>query len=459
MALGGAGSARPGGGSGPEARPARLDGPISVLLVEDDDADAFLVSELLADADVEADLRADLHRARSVDEALGILSMVSVDCLLLDLGLPDAEGLGALRRVMEGIEVLPVQPAVVVLTGNTSNELGSAAVANGADDYLVKGDVDGDGLARCLRYATLRRRSAAQQIALFRSEVRAAETTRLERALLPKELVTDERVSVMVGYLPGGNGLLGGDFFDTVERPDGTLVTVIGDVAGHGPDEAALGAAMRTAWRTLVLAGTPADDVLPLLERVLLAERGRPEVFVTICQAVISADRSHMDVYLAGHLPPLLVVPQTPAGEAAATHRCEELPSSDRGRALGIPVEGTWTAHRVRLPEVWTAVLYTDGLVEAAVGADPGGTPVLPPSAHGRMPRLGAHGLRSVVEHEMDQGTDEVVTRVLRRVRALHGGPLVDDAALLFVGWAGAGATEPGERTSTLADSVEWSRA
>ena len=91
--------------------------------------------------------------------------MVAVDCLLLDLGLPDAEGLGALRRIIDGIEVLPAQPAVVVLTGNTSHDLGAAAVANGADDYLVKGDVDGDGLARCLRYATLRRRSAAQQIA------------------------------------------------------------------------------------------------------------------------------------------------------------------------------------------------------------------------------------------------------------------------------------------------------
>jgi serine phosphatase RsbU (regulator of sigma subunit) len=431
-----------------------------VLLVEDDDADAFLVSELLADADVEADLSAELHRARSVDEALGILSMVSVDCLLLDLGLPDAEGLGALRRVIDGIDVLPVQPAVVVLTGNTANDLGAAAVANGADDYLVKGDVDGDGLARCLRYATLRRRSAAQQIALYRSEVRAAETTRLERALLPKELVTDERVSVRVGYLPGGNGLLGGDFFDTVERPDGTLVTVIGDVAGHGPDEAALGAAMRTAWRTLVLADTAADDVLPLLERVLLAERGRPEVFVTICQAVISPDRRRMDVYLAGHLPPLLAVPRPADGSAApVAHHCEELSSARRGRALGIPVDGGWTAQTVELPEVWTAVLYTDGLVEAAVGTDPKGTPVLAPSAQGRMPRLGAHGLRSVVERELDQGTDEVVTRVLRRVRALHGGPLVDDAALLFIGWAGAGATGPAERTSTLADSVEWSRA
>ena len=72
MALGGAGTAGPRGGPGSEARPAWIDGPISVLLVEDDDADAFLVSELLADADVEADLRADLHRARSVDEALEI---------------------------------------------------------------------------------------------------------------------------------------------------------------------------------------------------------------------------------------------------------------------------------------------------------------------------------------------------------------------------------------------------
>ena len=456
MALGGAGTAGPGVGSGPDARAPRIDGPISVLLVEDDDADAFLVSELLADADVEA----DLHRARSVDEALEVLSMVAVDCLLLDLGLPDAEGLGALRRVIDGIDVLPVQPAVVVLTGNTAHDLGAAAVANGADDYLVKGEVDGDGLARCLRYATLRRRSAAQQIALYRSEVRAAETTRLERALLPKELVTDEKVSVMVGYLPGGNGLLGGDFFDTVERPDGSLVTVIGDVAGHGPDEAALGAAMRTAWRTLVLADTPADDVLPLLERVLVAERGRPEVFVTICQVVIAPDRRSMGVYLAGHLPPLLVVStaSTPS-TGPVTHRCEELPSSDRGRALGIPVDGSWSAHTVSLPEVWTAVLYTDGLVEAAVRADPAGTPVAPPTAHGRLPRLGPQGLRSVVEREMDQGTDEVVTRVLRRVRELHGGPLVDDAALLFVGWTGAGATGRAERTSTLADSVEWSRA
>lgn len=460
----------PSGPPGSTSRGEPFDRPLTVLLVEDDDADAFLVSELLDGSG----LVVDLERARNVDEALAVLSLAPVDCLLLDLGLPDAVGLSAVERVAALVETLPAPPAVVVLTGQpdlrtgidvpTGADLGVSAVAAGADDYLLKGEVDGDSLARSLRYATLRRRSTAQQLALYRSEVRAAETTRLERALLPKELLRDDRISVQVGYLPGGNGLLGGDFFDTVEREDGTVFTVIGDVAGHGPDEAALGAAMRTAWRTLVLSGADQDEVLPLMERVLLPERGRPEVFVTLCQAVITPDRGSLDLYLAGHLPPLLV---TGAGD---TVRCEELSSVRRGRALGIPVSGGWTAHRIDLAEQWSAILYTDGLVEASVAVgEAGGAvaaevdgPAGPDGCDGPEPRparLGAGGLRAVVEAELADGTDGLVPRVLRRVRTLHGGPLADDAALLVIGWAGAGTTARGERTSTLADSAEWSRA
>lgn len=460
----GAPEAGPTQGAEPPARDEPFDAPLTILLVEDDDADAFLVGELLAGTA----LTVDLHRARSVDEALATLSLVRVDCLLVDLGLPDAVGLSAVERVAAQVEALPTPPALVVLTGQpdvrsagdlrSGADLGVRAVAAGADDYLLKGEVDGDTLARSLRYATLRRRSAAQQLALYRSEVRAAETTRLERALLPKELIRDDRISVQVGYLPGGNGLLGGDFFDTVEREDGTLFTVIGDVAGHGPDEAALGAAMRTAWRTLVLSGVDQDEVLPLMERVLLPERGRPEVFVTLCQAVVTPDRGTMDLYLAGHLPPLLVT------GAGGTFLCDEISSAGRGRALGIPVTGGWKALRIELAEPWTAILYTDGLVEASVAEPPAGAsvaepPAGEPAAEERPRRLGVLGLRGIVETELRSGTDGIVPRVLRRVIDQHGGPLVDDAALLVVGWAGAGTTTRGERTSTLADSAEWSRA
>lgn len=458
------------------------DAAATVLLVEDDDGDALLVTELLEDAEVTVVLR----RARSVAEAVDALSRPGgapgVDCVLLDLGLPDAVGLTAVSRLREVAERVHDVPALVVLTGLTGGDQGLQAVAAGADDYLVKGETDSGLLGRSLRYALQRRRSAAQQRALYRSAVRAEETARLERALLPNPLVGDERISVMVGYLPGGGGLLGGDFFDTVERPDGSVLSVVGDVAGHGPDEAALGATLRTAWRTLVLTGTPPERILEQLERVLLTERARPEVFVTLCQVVVAPDRARVDLYLAGHLPPLLIT--GPVGDL----RCDLLPPTGRGRALGVPVDGGWEPRRIDLDGPFALMLYTDGLVEAEVRPavpvlDPATVPPTEPELDGlgrdalglvalhaeqparvgplrrRVPRLGQSGLHDLVREDLERhGIVGVVERVLRRVRALHGGPLTDDAALLVVGWTGHDTPYLGERSSTLADSAEWAR-
>ncbi|WP_407318224.1 fused response regulator/phosphatase [Isoptericola halotolerans] len=431
---------RAGSGDGESAEPA------VVLLVEDDDGDALLVTELLADAEVEIEVR----RATSVAEAAEELDQGRVDCLVVDLGLPDAVGLDAVEQLRRSTERHPVPPALVVLTGHAGIDQGVRAVAAGADDYLVKGETGADLLGRSLRYALQRRRSAAQQRALYRSEVRAAETARLERALLPKPLVEDTTVSVMVGYLPGGNGLLGGDFFDSVETADGTVLSMIGDVAGHGPDEAALGATLRTAWRTLVLTGTPPADVLGHLERVLVTERPRPETFVTLCQVAVAADRRGVDVYLAGHPAPMLLT--GPVGDV----RCDDVVPTARGRALGVPVDGGWTPQRVEVDGPFAVLMYTDGLVEASV-ADGAG---MPPQERGRRGarRVGVDGLRDLVQQELDEsGFVGVVERVLRRVRAVHGGPLVDDAAVLVVGWTGADEVV-GERSSTLADSAEWAR-
>ncbi len=414
-----------------------------VLLVEDDDGDALLVSELLADAAIAVDLR----RARSVEEAEAELARDdAVECLLVDLGLPDAAGLDAVERLRSLGATRLDPPALVVLTGNADGDQGVHAVAAGADDYLVKGETDPALLGRSLRYALQRRHAVTQRRALFRSEVRAAETARLERALLPTPLVADEHVSVMVGYLPGRDGLLGGDFFDTVERTDGTVFSVIGDVAGHGPDEAALGATLRTAWRTLVLTDTPADRILPLLERVLLAERPTADVFVTLCLVVVDPARTAVDVYLAGHPSPLLVT--GPVGDV----HCAVLEPCARGRALGIPVEGGWVAEHVELGGPFSVVLYTDGLIEAEV--TPEAAAVRPRRG---LPRLGVGGLCRVFEQEVAGEFPGLVERVLRRVRDLHGGPLVDDAAVLAVGWT-ADEMIAGVRTSTLADSIEWAR-
>ncbi|HEY0215288.1 MAG TPA: fused response regulator/phosphatase [Cellulomonas sp.] len=380
--------------------------PITLLLVEDDEGDALLVAEHLEDAG----LAARLVRARSLDEAVDLLD---VDCVLLDLGLPDAVGLDALQRLLAA-----GAPAVVVLTGRTDAETGLLAVAAGAQDYLVKGEVDGALLGRSVRYAVQRRQLQAIDRALYRSMVRAEETTRFERALLPRPSVQDARLEVRVGYRAGRDGVLGGDFYDVVERPDGSVLAIVGDVCGHGPDEAALGAVLRTAWRTLVLAGTPTADLLPLVERVLLSERARDEVFTTMSMLDVMPDRTGVDLYLAGHPVPFLL------GDAAAGRASTLLPTDRRGRALGIPVDGTWQPRHLELGHAWRLMMYTDGVLEATIA--------------GSTERIGKEGLLAVTDESLAADPAAVVDTLLHEVRRQHGGELVDDTAVVVIGWDGA---------------------
>src|SRR3954451_13522910 len=159
-------------------------------------------------------------RAPTLAEALRT-NLTEIDCVLLDLDLPDAQGLSALHRLKTDRADL----AVLVLTGLDDERRGTEAVSAGAQDYLVKGQIDGAGLARAVRYAVERRRAdeARQQLEVAR--LHAEENSRLERGLLPAPLVTDSSLVLSAHYRPGRRrALLGGDFYDAVKgtrRPRG----------------------------------------------------------------------------------------------------------------------------------------------------------------------------------------------------------------------------------------------
>jgi len=206
---------------------------LSLLLIEDDRADAVLVEELIADS--VADIR--VAWAPSMAHAEGVLTRKRPDCVLLDLNLPDATGFDGIARIAEWDGTLPV----VVLTGLNDEEFGVSAVASGAQDYLVKGRVEPEMLRRTLLYAIERKRAELIAVDLQASDLRAQENARLERGLLPSPLLLEgSEVGVVTRYRPSRtNALLGGDFYDVVQTPDRTVHIVIGDVAGHGPDEAA----------------------------------------------------------------------------------------------------------------------------------------------------------------------------------------------------------------------------
>ncbi|MCX5067764.1 fused response regulator/phosphatase [Micromonospora lupini] len=378
---------------------------LRVLLVEDDEGDAFLVGELLA----ETNSMIDLVVATSLREARQRIT--GVDCVLLDLGLPDAQGLDGLRLVLE----MSSGAAVCVLTGRSDEHLGVVAVAEGAQDYLVKGQVDGVLLTRALRYAVERKRADENARRLREVELRQAESARLERGLLPQPLMTTDQVAVHTFYRPGRHAaLIGGDFFDVVQtRPD-RLYLIVGDVCGHGVDEAALGVELRVAWRALVLAGVPDDEVLPALEQVLMSERRLQEIFATVATTRLDLDANRATVRLAGHPPPLLL---------------------SGGRVVPVPAPGgLLLGVRPRRPiaydlefdtDDWSLLMYTDGLIEGRVGAG--------------NERLDVPGLSGLLDEPANREVSlpDLPAWLVGRAEQINGGPLADDVAMLLVSRGG----------------------
>jgi len=126
--------------------------PITVLLVEDNPGDARLILELLGEVQAQA---FDLERVDRLDDALARLARTGVDVVLLDLGLPDSQGIDTFVRARRGA---PNEP-IVVISGLDDERLALEAVRSGAQDYLVKGRIEGQLLARVLRYAIERKRA------------------------------------------------------------------------------------------------------------------------------------------------------------------------------------------------------------------------------------------------------------------------------------------------------------
>lgn len=124
--------------------------PTRILLVEDHAGDARLLRELLRET---PSFRHDLAHVERLEQAQAHVAAEGTDVVLLDLSLPDAHGLETVTRMLA---VAPYVP-IIVLTGLDDETTAVQAVQAGAQDYLVKGRVDGGLLARSIRYARERK--------------------------------------------------------------------------------------------------------------------------------------------------------------------------------------------------------------------------------------------------------------------------------------------------------------
>jgi diguanylate cyclase (GGDEF)-like protein/PAS domain S-box-containing protein len=137
-----------------------------LLLVEDNPGDARLLREMFNE---QGSHNTELTHVECIREAEKYLAERVFDIIVLDLGLPDAKGLAAVRKAHAAAPRVPL----VVLTGLDDDALAAQALQEGAQDYLIKGQIDGRGLLRALRYAIERK---VMEEALFTEKERAQVT-------------------------------------------------------------------------------------------------------------------------------------------------------------------------------------------------------------------------------------------------------------------------------------------
>jgi len=251
----------------------------------------------------------------------------------------------------------------------------------------------------------------ADQVALALSNASAERLhARLEASLLPTAPVEHPFAYVITRYQTGEQRLrLGGDFVGSTVVGDHDLRFIIGDVSGHGPDAAALGATLRSTWKALALAGVSTSETVGIMRRMLLAERTQSSIFATIVAGRVDFRGQTISLVNAGHLPPLLIARQVISLDTEPV-----LP-------LGIGAGDALTETEFPLPKRWSLFCYTDGLIDIRL------TP-------GSSRRYGEERLRERLApwtQRRPGGSD--LDSLMNEIETGSGGRFADDVAILLI--------------------------
>ena len=185
---------------------------------------------------------------------------------------------------------------------------------------------------------------------VYEREHTIAET--LQRSLLPERLPRIEGLEIAARYLPAGHGAaVGGDWYDALERADGRVALVVGDVVGHGLRAAAIMGQLRNAFRAYGLAEASPAEVMARVNRLVIS--GEEEAMATVLYLVLDRETGDVSFASAGHPPPLVL-----SSEGA------EFLEGGRAVPVGAAEPGVFREATAVLPPGASLLLYTDGLVE-----------------------------------------------------------------------------------------------
>jgi len=346
---------------------APLPGSRRVLLIEDNPNDALLIQIMLSEAG--ADHFYVEHRER-LAEGLKRVAQGGISLILLDLSLPDSQGLETFTRLHAAAPRVPI----IVLSGLNDTTLAVEAVHEGAQDYLIKGDVEGELLVRAMRYAIERERMS-EQLGRYAEELRSKNAQleadfnmarEIQQIFLPNQYPTfppgvapqQSALRFAHRYLPAA--AVGGDFFDIFPISNTVGGVFICDVMGHGMRAALVTAIMRGLVEELMPVAGDAGKFVTELNRSLCAvlKRTRDPFLATAFYLVADMAGGEVHFASAGHPSPLLV-----RREAQTVERLKLL-DPRHGPAVGLFNNAVYPTCRYPMAARDLLLLFTDGLYE-----------------------------------------------------------------------------------------------
>lgn len=363
--------------------------PLKVLLIEDNAIDARLIQIMLSEA---GSGLFEVEHADRLKRGLERLSEGDIGMVLLDLSLPDSHGLSTFVQVHQVARGVPI----IVMSGLDDQTVAVNAVHEGAQDYLVKGQVGPQVLVRAMRYAIERKRTA-EQLAAYAEELRQRNAQmeadfnmarEIQQAFLPTQYPVfppsrgdtqrtatgfrsqqpelapaQSALSFTHRYLPAA--AVGGDFFNIFPIADTVAGIFICDVMGHGMRAALVTAIMRGLVEQLKPSASDPGEFLTAINHslyVILQQTEEP-LMATAVYLTLDLAKQELRFVNAGHPSPLRISRKHQTAEPLKHY------DQRHGPALGLFENTVFPVGRCPIECNDLIVGFTDGLYEMP-GAD-----------------------------------------------------------------------------------------
>jgi sigma-B regulation protein RsbU (phosphoserine phosphatase) len=404
--------------------------PLKVLLIEDNPLDARLIQIMVAEAGAGM---FQVDRVDRVSSGVQRLAHGDIELVLLDLSLPDSHGLTTFENVHTAFPKIPI----IVMSGLDDQGVAVHAVHQGAQDFLVKGQVNGALLVRAMRYA-LERMRTAEQLERYASALRERNAQMEADLAMAREIqqvfLPENYPSFPKSALPGQSALcffhrylpaaaVSGDFFNVFPLSDNRAGVFICDVMGHGMRAALVTAIMRGLVEELLPVANDAGRFLSDINQSLHAILRRTDVpmLATAFYFIVDTNASHAEFSSAGHPSPIRVQRQN-GGVAEFLKNYD----AKHGPALGLFESAEYPVGRVPISADDLFIFYTDGLYEAN-------------GPHQQ--EYGQERLLAEVRNRVHLRPDQLFDQILGDVKEFSSGKEFDDDVCLVgveVEWLGS---------------------